>query len=208
MGGAATVELVRVSSMELMTLGEVYVGALSPFACPRAPFHPFGTPRLSLTPCLTRPRLTSPRPRAGLNHLREVVHRVTTGRGAARGEDRLAPMAEAHDLIKQVSLPPPPSSRTDWTRLVPPPVLTGHVSSLLPCRHARPTTPTPHPPGPPAWPLRPCRAGPLDASLRAPLPHTALVLSSELRTANKTLLAPPSPPPGIPSRRFSSSSSR
>ena len=27
--------------------------------------------------------------------------------------------------------PPPPPSRTDWTRLVPPPVLTGHVSSLL-----------------------------------------------------------------------------
>ena len=26
-------------------------------------------------------------------------------------------------------LPPPPPSRTDWTRLVPPPVLTGHVSS-------------------------------------------------------------------------------
>jgi hypothetical protein len=26
------------------------------------------------------------------------------------------------------SLPPPPPSRTDWTRLVPPPVLTGHVS--------------------------------------------------------------------------------
>ena len=25
---------------------------------------------------------------------------------------------------------PPPPSRTDWTRLVPPPVLTGHVSSL------------------------------------------------------------------------------
>jgi len=25
-------------------------------------------------------------------------------------------------------LPPPPPSRTDWTRLVPPPVLTGHVS--------------------------------------------------------------------------------
>jgi len=30
------------------------------------------------------------------------------------------------------SPPPPPPSRTDWTRLVPPPVLTGHVSSLLP----------------------------------------------------------------------------
>ena len=28
--------------------------------------------------------------------------------------------------------PPPPPSRTEWTRLVPPPVLTGHVSSLLP----------------------------------------------------------------------------
>jgi hypothetical protein len=28
--------------------------------------------------------------------------------------------------------PPPPPSRTDWTRLVPPPVLTGYVSSLLP----------------------------------------------------------------------------
>jgi hypothetical protein len=27
---------------------------------------------------------------------------------------------------------PPPPSRTNWTRLVPPPVLTGHVSSLLP----------------------------------------------------------------------------
>jgi len=29
---------------------------------------------------------------------------------------------------------PPPPSRTDWTRLVPPPVLTRHVSSLLPAR--------------------------------------------------------------------------
>ena len=29
------------------------------------------------------------------------------------------------------ALPPPSASRTNWTRLVPPPVLTGHVSSLL-----------------------------------------------------------------------------
>jgi hypothetical protein len=29
-------------------------------------------------------------------------------------------------------LPPPPPSRTTWTRLVPPSVLTGHVSYLLP----------------------------------------------------------------------------
>jgi translation initiation factor IF-2 len=33
--------------------------------------------------------------------------------------------------------PPPPPSRTDWTRLVPPPVLTGHVSSLSGGAHAR-----------------------------------------------------------------------
>jgi hypothetical protein len=31
------------------------------------------------------------------------------------------------------AVPPPPPSRTDWTHLVPPPVLTGHASSLLPC---------------------------------------------------------------------------
>ena len=38
--------------------------------------------------------------------------------------------------------PPPPPSRTDWTRLVPPPVLTGHVSSqvrLLRLQNARTT---------------------------------------------------------------------
>ena len=35
----------------------------------------------------------------------------------------------AEDAASEV---PPPPSRTDWTRLVPPPVLTGHVSSLLP----------------------------------------------------------------------------
>ena len=32
-------------------------------------------------------------------------------------------------IIPEVPLPPP--SRTNWTRLVPPCVLTGHVSSLL-----------------------------------------------------------------------------
>jgi ATP-binding cassette subfamily B (MDR/TAP) protein 1 len=34
--------------------------------------------------------------------------------------------------LAQAPPPPLPLSRTDWTRLVPPPVLTGHVSSLLP----------------------------------------------------------------------------
>ena len=34
-------------------------------------------------------------------------------------------------------LPPPPPSRTNWTRLVPPPVLTGHVSSLTRASRSR-----------------------------------------------------------------------
>jgi hypothetical protein len=38
----------------------------------------------------------------------------------------LTPSSRSH------SPPPPPPSRTNRTRLVPPPVLTGHVSSLLP----------------------------------------------------------------------------
>ena len=40
----------------------------------------------------------------------------------------------------------PPPSRTNWTRLVPPPVLTGHASSLLPSDVALP--PVPPPPAP------------------------------------------------------------
>ena len=38
---------------------------------------------------------------------------------------------------------PPPPSRTDWTRLVPPPVLTGHVSSRSPHGLTRRHTPRP-----------------------------------------------------------------
>ena len=44
---------------------------------------------------------------------------VTPLRGALHGE--VSPLPS-----------PPPPSRTDWTRRVPPPVLTGHASSLLP----------------------------------------------------------------------------
>jgi hypothetical protein len=36
-----------------------------------------------------------------------------------------------------IAAAPPPLSRTDWTRLVPPPVLTGHVSSFPGDRRAR-----------------------------------------------------------------------
>jgi hypothetical protein len=42
-------------------------------------------------------------------------------------------LAAAHGASGSAAqAPPPPPSRTNWTRLVPPPVLTGHVSSLLP----------------------------------------------------------------------------
>ena len=42
--------------------------------------------------------------------------------------------ASGHARPTRPVRPPPPfsPSRTDWTRLIPPPVLTGHVSSLLP----------------------------------------------------------------------------
>jgi hypothetical protein len=38
--------------------------------------------------------------------------------------------ADTYTALRQCDTPPPPPSRTNWTRLVPPPVLTGHVSSL------------------------------------------------------------------------------
>ena len=69
------------------------------------------------------------------------------GAGGAGGDGRGRPgralvtlgaradLAEGHVALNAAlrsSPPPPPPSRTNWTRLVPPPVLTGHVSSLLP----------------------------------------------------------------------------
>jgi hypothetical protein len=59
---------------------------------------------------------------------------VVAARGAeeaaegARARARLAALEEA--LAAKEVYPPP--SRTNWTRLVPSPVLTGHVSSLPP----------------------------------------------------------------------------
>ena len=50
----------------------------------------------------------------------------------ARAERAARAVAREQLLVGcEDSLPPPPTSRTDWTRLVPPPVLAGHVSSLL-----------------------------------------------------------------------------
>jgi len=39
---------------------------------------------------------------------------------------------ELQDVGYEHPSPPPPPCRTNWTRLVPPPVLSGHVSSLPP----------------------------------------------------------------------------
>ena len=61
------------------------------------------------------------------------------GEACRRGDERLAAphrgaLARAARPLGEswFFAPPPPSSRTNWTRLVPPLVLTGHVSSLLP----------------------------------------------------------------------------
>jgi len=66
---------------------------------------------------------------AGDGYARRRVPRVV-GRGRSQRRD---PTRRVHAAGRAGPNPPPLSpSRTDWTRLVPPPVLTGHVSSLLP----------------------------------------------------------------------------
>jgi hypothetical protein len=77
--------------------------------------------------------------------LRDALMEAAGGVDAVRGKLRAGavvpppreweqPLAnELSDAALLVAPPPvPPPSRTNWTRLVPPPVLTGHVSSLLP----------------------------------------------------------------------------
>ena len=46
------------------------------------------------------------------------------------GAGRNAYFVSTFAYLHTVASPPPPPSRTDWTRLVPPPVLTGRVSSF------------------------------------------------------------------------------
>ena len=47
--------------------------------------------------------------------------------------------------VFNLSEPPPPPSRTDWTRLVPPPVLNGHALSRLPATGRALRAPLRHP---------------------------------------------------------------
>jgi hypothetical protein len=58
-------------------------------------------------------------------------------------------------------------SRTNWTRLVPPPVLTGHVSSLLPCRFTRRPAPASPSASPAAW-RAPAPPMPMRVAAQAP----------------------------------------
>ena len=66
-----------------------------------------------------------------LYRVRIMMHpKGTRVRGARAAAPRAGALSAVVDATEQVSTPFPP--RTDWTRLVPPPVLTGHLSSLLP----------------------------------------------------------------------------
>jgi len=63
----------------------------------------------------------------GALRLRAVLlHRGVPAQGARCGPARLARGGVTH------LLPPPPLPRTNWTRLVPPLVLSGHAASLTP----------------------------------------------------------------------------
>ena len=67
---------------------------------------------------------TATRQSSGSDLLARILaaQREAAGGGAPEGEP------EDKGLVQALPLPRPPPSRTDWTRLVPPPVLTGHVS--------------------------------------------------------------------------------
>ena len=77
----------------------------------------------------------------------------------------------------QESAPPPtPPSRTDWTRLVPPPVLTGHVERFQKYS-PRPRPPPPLPPPPrPLFDLTPAPAPAREAGLTSAAVAAALEL--------------------------------
>jgi hypothetical protein len=69
-----------------------------------------------------------------LNHSRAVtcarsVFDVTV---PSVSDETVSPATAQHRRRRAGQRTPPPSSRTNWTRLVPPSVLTGHVSSLPP----------------------------------------------------------------------------
>ena len=103
----------------------------------------------------------------------------------------------------------PPPSRTDWTHLVPSPVLTGHVSSLLPYRPASLPPPPPHAPRRPHPPSPAPAAGTASASparqsktthraTRRPLPpRPAPPLEPFSPRPAQTRPAPPRPAPPL-----------
>ena len=70
----------------------------------------------------------------GLFYFRRWLRGSTRSQVALSFVQRAEDMQELRELVRgRAKVPPPPSppSRTDWTRLVLPPILTGHVLSLL-----------------------------------------------------------------------------
>ena len=67
--------------------------------------------------------MTMKEPERNAVHLKEILALYSAG--------KIRPVAPAFPYTPPAPPPPPPPSRTDWTCLVPPPVLTGHVSPLL-----------------------------------------------------------------------------
>ena len=103
---------------------------------PRAPRTRVGPPPRAGTQAPLRAREPAPlaaHKRPGTRRLSGLaVGRVAPRRGRAR-RTRPCPHLEGtarRSIDGAGASPPPPRSRTNWTRLVPLPVLTGHVSSL------------------------------------------------------------------------------
>jgi hypothetical protein len=80
---------------------------------------------------------------AGVRAVRPAwIHRCAA-RWEHLPEDAFAPLDGAGQPCWEQARPPPPPSRTKWTRLVHPSVLTGHVSSLFGGARPRPAHPAP-----------------------------------------------------------------
>jgi hypothetical protein len=131
-------------------------------------------------------------PRASARRRRRVGPRVRRqGQGQARDAHRPAGLARVRRHRRAAAVPRRPPSRTKWTRLVPPSVLTGHVSLT-----SRPAPPRPH---------RPRRAGQHTAVPRRP-PRDARGRAQESRGAPAVAPRHQAPLPGGPSAPALSSS--
>jgi len=111
--------------------------------------------------------------------LREAVRRPAAPAARCAIPPRRTSSRAGRQLAPHREPPPPPPSCTDWTRLVPPPVLTGHVSSLLPYQLA------PH----------------CEASAVIFVGSDCLTISAQASPPAPPLASPPVPKPPAPRRR-------